>query len=321
MAASRGRGLEAALLTVGLGAFIAIQSKVNGELAHWVGTGLFPAWVTMVTGFIILIVVVSARRAGRAGVTEVLGRARSGALPWWVFTGGLFGSFFLIGQSITVPLVGVAVFTVATIAGLTTGSLIVDRLGLTGTGARLITARRIVAAALAVLAVGIGVSDRLQTGSSSAAIALLALASGILIAPQQAFNGRVAVAAKDPLVGALGNFTGGFLAMSLTLGIALAAGLSLNDPGAAPWWAFLGGPLGLTVIVGAAWAVPLLGVLVFSLLSILGQLVGSLVLDLLAPTEGASLGWHIYAGVAMTFVAVLVAAGPHALRIRRAARP
>lgn len=315
MSAANSRSVEAAILTVGLGCLIALQSRVNGELAHQVGTGLFPAWVTMASGFVVLLGIVLGRPVGRRGLGTVLRGARSGELPWWLFTGGIFGSIFLISQSITVPLVGVAVFTVAGVAGLTTGSLLADRLGLTGTGRRMITARRVIAAVLAVLAVAVGVSDRIQAGSSTAALAILALVAGVLLAPQQAFNGRVALAARDPFVGALGNFTGGAIAMTLTLGISLALGLTLDDPGSAPLWSYVGGLLGLTVIAGGAWVVPILGVLVFSLLSIFGQLVGAVLLDLVIPTEGAAPGWHIYTGVAMTFLAVVIASRPR----RRAA--
>jgi uncharacterized membrane protein YdcZ (DUF606 family) len=53
-----------------------------------------------------------------------------------------------------------------------------------------------------------------------------------------------------------------------------------------------------------------LGVLVFSLLSVFGQLTGALLLDRVAPTSGSDFGWHLVAGIGMTFVAVLIAAAP-----------
>lgn len=304
-------GLAAGGLAAGLGAVVALQSRVNGELSHQVGTGLFPAWLTMVTGCLFLVAIVVLHSRSRQGLRTVIGQARSRILPWWVFTGGLFGSFFLVTQSVTVPLVGVAVFTVGIVAGQTTGSLIVDRLGLTGTGHRAITWQRMLAAVIAVAAVVIGVSDRLQAAAGTLGLALLAVLAGALFAPQQAFNGRVGMAARSPFVGALGNFVGGVLVMSAVLGVAvILGGLALDDPLGAPWWAYTGGLLGFTAIAGAAYTVPVLGVLVYSLLSLLGQLVGALLLDVLVPTPGASLGWHLLAGTALTFVAILVAAAP-----------
>ena len=157
------RRLLVGAVTVVLGGAIAVQSRVNGELSHHTGSGLFPAWWTMLTGFTLLTVIVVATASVRHGLADVARSVRSGALPVWVLTGGLFGSFFLVIQSLTVPVAGVAVFTVGVVAGQTTGSLLVDRLGLTGTGRRAVTVRRVVAAALAVAAVAVGVSDRLAS--------------------------------------------------------------------------------------------------------------------------------------------------------------
>lgn len=300
-----------AVLTVALGVLIAVQSRVNGELARQVGTGLVPAWWTMLTGCLLLGIGVAWHRQSRVGMGVVVARARARTLPWWTFLGGVFGGLFLVVQSVTVPLVGVAVFTVGVVAGQTTGSLLVDRLGISASGKVHVTAQRVAASVLAVLAVGVAISDRLGSASGTLAYALLAFLAGAVIAPQQAANGRVGVAAGSPFTAAFVNFAGGVIMLSLVLGVALTAGgLRPVDPWGAPGWAYLGGVLGLTVIAGAAWVVPVLGVLVFSLLSVFGQLTGALLLDLVAPTEGTSIGWHLLAGIAMTFVAVLVAAAP-----------
>jgi transporter family-2 protein len=173
-----------------------------------------------------------------------------------------------------------------------------------------ITANRMLASVLAVVAVGIAISDRLATASGAIAFAAFAFLAGAVIAPQQAANGRVAVRAGNPFAGALVNFVGGAVLLSVAMVVALTAlNLVVSDPWGAPGWSYLGGVLGLTVIAGAAWSVPILGVLVFSLLSVLGQLTGALLLDLLLPTPGTSVGWHIFAGVGLTFLAVLIAAG------------
>ena len=143
-----------------------------------------------------------------------------------------------------------------------------------------------------------------------ALIALLPIVAGFFFAPQQAFNGRVGRAAGSPFVGALGNFVGGAVLMGVILGVALAVGLQLQDPWGAPWWAYTGSVLGLLAIAGAAWIVPILGVLLYSLLSLFGQLAGAFLLDVVAPTPGTDLGWQMATGLAMTALAVLVAAAP-----------
>jgi transporter family-2 protein len=303
-----GHRLFPAILTVLLGTLIAVQSRVNGQLAVHVGTGLMPAWWTMTTGLAILGIVGVAHAPSRTSASRILPALREGSLPRWAVLGGIAGAVFLITQSVVVPLVGVAVFSVGTVAGQTSGSLLVDRLGISASGVVHITANRVVASVLAVVAVAVAISDRLTTASGTIAFALFAFLAGALVAPQQAANGRVAVRSGSPYSGALVNFIGGTVVLSLAMLIALGPlGLSINDPWGAPWWAYVGGFLGLSVIAGAAWVVPVLGVLVFSLLSVMGQLTGALLLDLVVPTPGTTVGWHLFAGVGLTFVAVLIA--------------
>ena len=63
----------------------------------------------------------------------------------------------------------------------------------------------------------------------------------------------------------------------------------------------------MAFIATAAWVVRPLGILLFALLSITGQLGGALILDRLAPTAGSAPGWQLYLGVGLTGVAVVLA--------------
>lgn len=305
---NRGQQALPAIVTIVLGIVIAVQARINGALTVHVSTGLFPAWWTMTTGLIVLLPIVALHGPSRRAVTRVLPAVRSRALPWAALTGGLFGAAFLVTQSVLVPLVGVAVFSVGTVAGLAAGSLMVDRLGFSPFGVVAVTAQRIVAAVVAVVAVWIAISDRLTSSSNVVLFAALAFVAGALIAPQQAGNGRISVVSGSPFAAALVNSIGGVAVMSLVLTVSIATDrVDLVDPWGAPLWAYVTGVMGLAIIVGAAWAVPSLGVLVYSLMSVLGQLSGALLLDIVVPTSGTSVGWHLFAGVALTFVAVVIA--------------
>lgn len=316
---THGLRLVPAIVTVALGAVISLQSRANGELSHDLGTGFAPALLTMVTGLAVLLVVLAGHRRSRVGLVAAVAGVRGGRLPWWILTGGVFGALFLVVQSVAVPLVGVAVFSVGVVAGQTTGSLLADRAGLSPSGVKPISANRVVAALLAVIAVGLAISNRLESASGVAVFAILAFVAGVLIAPQQSANGRVAVAADSPFSAATVNFAGGVVVLSVVVAAGWALGLiRITDPVAAPWWAYLGGVLGLSVVAGAAWVVPMVGVLLFSLLSVFGQLAGALLLDVFLPAADTSVDWQVVAGVGLTFVAVLIAAGPG--RARASAR-
>ena len=71
--------------------------------------------------------------------------------PWWMWIGGLLGTFY-VWTSITVaPRIGVAVMVALVIAGQIVMSLAIDHWGLLRSEARLPTTQRLVGAALIVL--------------------------------------------------------------------------------------------------------------------------------------------------------------------------
>ena len=295
-----------------VGALTAVQSRINGELAYVTGHGIEAAVVSFGSGWIILTVLLIAWRPVREGLGSVIEALRGGGLRPWQIMGGFLGAFFVCVQSITVPMVGVAVFTVAVVAGQSSNSLLVDRVGLGPAGRQPITAARVVSAALAVIAVAVAVSDRL-TGDVTASIpaVLVALVAGLAIAVQQAINGRVGAAARNSFTAAWVNFTLGCLLLGAAFGIAWA--VSDLDPVAlpeGPWWLYAGGAIGVLFIATAAWVVQRLGVLLFALSSIAGQLCGALFLDWVMPTPGTTFHLTLVAGIVLAGAAVLVGAVP-----------
>jgi transporter family-2 protein len=303
------RLLVPAVASVAVGGLTALQARINGQLAVELGNGLQAAVWSFGSGLVLLAVLVAAVPAIRAGIARVPRAIRSGELKWWQALGGVLGGTFVGVQTATVPLLGVAVFTVAVVAGQSSSSLIVDRAGLGPAGVQPVTVRRVASAVLAVVAVTIAVSARLGAPDFSVVAVVAAFTAGVLIAVQQAINGRTSRAAGNPMSATFLNFVFGTTA----LGVAFGAMWAWTGSGPAPlpsgsWWIYLGGVIGVAFIAIAAWAVPLVGVLLFALLTIAGQLAGALLLDVAAPTSGTQLSWTLVFGVLLAFVAVLVAA-------------
>lgn len=302
----------AIIAAIVVGALTAIQSRMNGGLAAIMHNGFEAAVVSFGSGFIILTVLLVLMPGIRRGLARIPAAIRSGELRWWQILGGLLGGTFVAIQSSTVPILGVAVFTVAVVAGQSTNSLVVDRIGLGPAGRQAISGARVLAALLAVIAVAIAVSDRFASGTFSIGAVLVALAAGLIIAVQQAINGRVGRATGHPLSATWLNFAFGVTGLVVTMFI-VGFGTDV-DPVAlpdAPFWLYLGGAVGVVFIATASWAVQIMGVLVFALASIAGQLAGALLLDYVAPTPGSSPGWHLVLGVLLTGAAVAIAAlGP-----------
>ncbi len=289
---------------------VAVQSRINGELGVRLADGIAAAVVSFGVGLLILLVLVPATPGGRRGLAALRGALRSGALRPWQCLGGVCGAFLVATQGLTIGALGVAVFTVAVVAGQSGSSLLVDRAGIGPAGRQPVTSNRLIGAVLTVLAVLLAVGDRLGD-PQALALALLPLAAGVGIAWQQAVNGRVRAAAGSAMTATLVNFTVGTAALLVTFAVDLAvrgrpAGAFPDEP-----WLYLGGPLGIVFIALAAALVRFTGVLLLGLATIAGQIVGAVLLDLLLPTAASHPGLDTLLGAALTLVAVLVAAfGP-----------
>jgi bacterial/archaeal transporter family-2 protein len=270
-------------------------------------------------GLAALLVFVFSRSSTRAALRSLPQQLRERTIPWWAMFGGLAGASFVAAQGITVGSLGVALFTVATVAGQTGMSLAVDRWGLGPTGMVPVSALRVLAAVLATLAVAVAAAGK-QTDAGEGALVLvvLALSAGAAVAFQAAFNGRVSVATGQPTVAAVVNFCVGLAVLWVILAVERL--LRTDITGSLPSftgqpWLYSGGLMGLIFVVSAAWSVRALGVLLFSLVVISGSLAGAVLVDLAAPTSGTTFNWELVVGVLMTFGAVGLAG------VRRRARP
>jgi transporter family-2 protein len=73
--------------------------------------------------------------------------------PWWVWTGGLLGAFFVISAILLVPRFGAATYLVLNLTGQMITALVLDHYGLLGLPVQRISFLRIVGAILLVLGV------------------------------------------------------------------------------------------------------------------------------------------------------------------------
>lgn len=304
----------AGVLAFVVGLLVVAQSRANGELANEVGDGLLAAVMSFVVGIVLLAVIVLARPSTRDRLAHALpDELRHGRLRWWHLLGGLGGALIVAGQGIAVPALGVALFTVLVVGGTTGSSLLADRMGLGPGGVRPVTGLRVVAAIATTAAVALAVSGRFSSGDLVWGAVILSVVGGVAVSFQQAVNGQVAMRTGDPLVATSVNFAVGLSALTVALLVERAIGARTWTAPPPPWeqpLIWLGGPIGVAFIVTAAVAVRPLGVLLFSLLTIAGQLVGSLVSDLVFPTAGTVIGWQLVTGVVLTGAAVTLAALP-----------
>src|SRR5690625_186877 len=300
------------LLMVITGMAIPGQGRINAALAAHTGDPVLAGFISFFTGLLLIAAISFAAPRGRRALREVKSALRSGAVKWWYLLAGCVGAYFVLTQTLTIGLIGVAVFTVAVVTGQTVGGLLWDRVGLGPAGRIRISPLRVIGALLTVVSVFWAVSPQLS-GTNQELIWLLVIlpfSAGLLNAGQQALNGRQSAAYGSALPATLFNFVSGTLLLLLVWGIKVLT----TGPGAGElpteWWYYTGGLLGCVFIGVGAVLVTKVGVLLAAMGMIAGQLLGSLALDLLVPAPGSVVTTATVLGTVMTLVAVVVASVP-----------
>ncbi len=133
------------LFALAAGAMLPIQFGINAQLAEWLGGSVRAAFVSFVVGAAALLVAVLVASRGWPD--------RAVDAPWWVWTGGFLGAFYVLGSIVTAPKLGAATLVALILAGQALASLTVDHFGLVGFQENPITPGRLVG--LALVAAGV----------------------------------------------------------------------------------------------------------------------------------------------------------------------
>ncbi|BCL16976.1 DMT family transporter [Micromonospora sagamiensis] len=289
-----------ALALVALGGVAsAAQGVINAEFGERAGDPVLGAVVNNLGGSVLVLLALLTWPSIRTGLRGL----RAARLPWWSYLGGLGGATIVVVATYVVPVLGVAAFTIAQVAGGSLGGLAADRAGLAPVGRLPLTGPRVAGALLGLAAVTLAQLGR-PVGELAVGPVLLAVAGGLGVALQSALNGRVAAAVGT------GASTAVNFAVS-TAGVftaAAVAGSLLRPPASWPadWYLWTGGLLGVTIVVALLVGVRSVGVLRTGLVLVGGQLGGSLLLDALLP-GGAGLRLPVLAGAVLTLLAAVVA--------------
>jgi len=270
------------------------------------GDSLEAAFVSFSSGLVFVSLIALFRKDVRLGFKEILSAVSAKKIAKWRLGAGVLGASFVAMQTHVVPIAGVALFTVASLAGQTAISLWVDHIGLIGSGKTLITRRRIIAAVITVIAVIVSAWDRFSQSDFSIAAIFLAIVAGGWVGVQRALNGQINSYAKKSFATSLLNFSTGTSFLFLLLALrSIFTDHSIMNFSSGPWWMFIGGSIGVVYIAFSALAVQYLGVLEFTLFSVGGMLLGSLLIDFVAPTAGTSISGYLISGIFLTYLGVI----------------
>jgi transporter family-2 protein len=289
------------------GASVATQSEVNGDLGADLNDGFAAALISFGGGLLIIGVFVFATARGRRGIDRFFTELRAGRVRWWECLGGVCGAVTVSIQGFTVGVLGVGLFTVATVAGQSTGSLLVDHYGLGPAGPVRLSPRRMIGTGIAIVAVVIAVADRIHA-PTAIELAILPAIAGFGSSYQQAVNGRVRQTTDSVQAATTVNFLLGTVAVGIALAIEILFRGAPSGHLPSQFWLYLGGPLGVVFIAVAAAVVRYTGVLILGLSIVCGNLLAALAIELLVPGKTGQPTIFMLVGIALTFVAVAVAA-------------
>jgi bacterial/archaeal transporter family-2 protein len=134
-------------LALGAGVSVATQQVLNGSLRTALGS---PAWAGLVSyagGLLTMIVAVIALGEGVPSLRVMAG------VPWWAWSGGLFGGAFILLSILLLPSLGAATLFAIVIAGQVLAAVTLDHFGAFGLTPHPISTARLAGAALLIAGV------------------------------------------------------------------------------------------------------------------------------------------------------------------------
>ena len=279
-----------------------LQAGISGQLAHELNDGIMAALISNIGGTIftgLFLLNPEVRKKGKKLFKDVI----SGKFAKWQLLGGVAGAIYISTASSTVSIIGTGLFTVILVASQNMSGIVVDRFGLSSGSRKKITPKRALAAVIGIAAVLLSVTD-FQGKILWIPIVAVVLA-GLAVTIQFALNGRVTKASNSQ-VSAFINFPMSMITVCITLIVMNLFGKEWNTwPN--QWWLYTAGFLGAVVVFLAAATIRTLGVLLFGLASVAGQLITSIALDVILPNANINVGWALISGAGLMLLAVYLA--------------
>jgi transporter family-2 protein len=128
------------------GLVLPIQFSINAQLRTVVGSPLVAATISFIVGAITLFTV----SLFKAGFSLNKGIASD---PWWVWTGGVLGAFYVLATIILIPRIGAGTTVALVLAGQIVASVLIDHFGLINVPIHLLSMPRILGAILVIIGV------------------------------------------------------------------------------------------------------------------------------------------------------------------------
>ena len=136
--------LISALLSLAAGVSIVVQQALNANLRTALNSAAWSGFVSYFVGLLCMIDLIAAFR------DPVPTAAMAARIPFWAWSGGLFGAIFIALGILLVPKIGAATFIALLVAGQMLASVAFDHFGLLGLTQRPVDLPRLIGVALLI---------------------------------------------------------------------------------------------------------------------------------------------------------------------------
>jgi transporter family-2 protein len=134
------------ILAVTAGISVVVQQALNANLRNALNSAAWSGFMSYLVGTICMVAFALALR-------DPIPASVAARIPWWQWSGGLFGAIFIAIAILLIPQLGAATFIALFVAGQLLCSLAFDHFGLLGIPVHPVTLVRLAGAAFLILGV------------------------------------------------------------------------------------------------------------------------------------------------------------------------
>jgi len=135
------------VLAVASGISVIVQQALNANLRAALGSAAWSGFTSYLVGTICMVLLALALR------DPVPSAAVAARVPWWAWSGGLFGAIFIALAILLIPKIGAATFVALLVTGQMLAALTLDHFGLLGVPVQPATLVRMAGAGFLILGV------------------------------------------------------------------------------------------------------------------------------------------------------------------------
>jgi len=291
------------IIVILIGLSLPVQTAINAALQKSIGTPLATSFLTITIGTFITVAIALAS----IGSTHW---SVAPDLPWYAWTGGICGAIGVSLYIVLFPKIGSVQTILLPILGQIVTGLLIDLFGWFGMAVTPLTASHALGFLIVVAGVCMVVLKKAEGTKGSFLAKLpwqaLGIFAGAMMAAQSAMNGTLGARIHSPAsAAAVSSVLSSVFLLVIVLGRkkdrdSIKRAFTVHTPA----WQWIGGFIGVFIVLGYAASAPVLGVGLMTIVSILGQLSSSVAIDryglLGAAKTGISPVQYLGLGVVLT---------------------